>query len=60
MVCEGITSSITEKWEYQGHYIGLSYVSVLMNHYRGSLKIEPILPQGNKFQLIFPDSLIDP
>jgi PAS domain S-box-containing protein len=54
-----LTGKITDRWEYQGHYIGISYVSVIMNHYRGSLKIIPLMPSGNKFVLTFPNSLLE-
>ncbi|MHA1977119.1 MAG: PAS domain S-box protein [Candidatus Hodarchaeales archaeon] len=53
-----LSSKITDNWEYQGHYIGLSLCSVIMQHYGGTLKILPLVNQGNEFQLLFPSILV--
>jgi len=57
-VCERLVAKITEKWEYHGHYIGLSLVSVIMNYFKGQLRIHPSMKKGNEFQLWFPQSLL--
>ncbi|MFX0094891.1 MAG: hypothetical protein ACFFBD_24355, partial [Candidatus Hodarchaeota archaeon] len=56
--CETLTEKITDRWESQGLFIGLSLVSVIMQHYEGYLKILPKENQGNLFQLFFPSHLI--
>ena len=53
-----LSSKITDNWEYQGHYIGLSLCSVIMQHYGGTLKILPLVNKGNEFQLLFPSILV--
>ncbi|MFX0085826.1 MAG: PAS domain S-box protein [Candidatus Hodarchaeota archaeon] len=53
-----LSGKITEKWEYQGHYIGISLTSVIMQHYGGLLKIQPLDPNGNEFHLLFPINMI--
>ncbi len=53
-----LSKKITERWEYQGHFTGLSLVSVIMQHYEGSLTIQPQDTAGNEFQLNFPSNLI--
>jgi len=53
-----LSSKITDNWEYQGHYIGLSLSSVIMRHYGGTLKILPLVNKGNEFQLLFPSILV--
>ncbi len=53
-----LSSKITDDWEYQGHYIGLSLSSVIMRHYGGTLKILPLVKKGNEFQLLFPSILV--
>jgi PAS domain S-box-containing protein len=57
-VCSRLSGKITEKWEYQGHYIGISLASVIMQHYGGLLKIQPLDSQGNEFKLFFPINMI--
>jgi len=57
-VCERLSAKISEKWEYHGHYIGITLASVIMQHYRGQLKIFPYLNRGNEFQLWFPQNLL--
>ncbi len=58
-VCAGICGKITEHWEYQGHYIGISLASVILQHYGGSLKIQPLPVYWNEYQLLFPLKLIE-
>lgn len=53
-----LSGTITENWEYQGHYVGLSLCSVIMQHYGGALKIFPVTNHGNEFQLLFPSILV--
>ncbi len=53
-----LSRKITERWEYQGHFTGLSLMSVIMQHYEGSLTIQPKDSEGNEFQLNFPSNLI--
>ncbi len=53
-----LSVTITDNWEYQGHYIGLSLCSVIMQHYGGALKIFPLTNHGNEFQLLFPSILV--
>ncbi|MFX0181589.1 MAG: PAS domain S-box protein [Candidatus Hodarchaeota archaeon] len=53
-----LSKTITEEWEYQGHYIGIALASVIMQHYGGSLKILPLDQNGNEFQLYFPINLL--
>ena len=57
-VCERLSATISDKWEYHGHYIGITLASVIMQHYHGQLKIFPYLNQGNEFQLWFPQNLL--
>lgn len=59
-ISEKILTSITEKWEYQGHYLPIALTSVVMAHYGGKLKIEPLEPKGNEFQLQFPLEIMNP
>jgi PAS domain S-box-containing protein len=54
-----LSGKITDEWEYQGHYIGISLVSVIMQHYNGRLVIYSSKECGNEFQLHFPIDLID-
>jgi len=58
-ICTRLSRKITDQWEYQGHYIGISLVSVIMQHYGGLLNIQPLEPNGNEFQLFFPSKLIE-
>ncbi|UCG03231.1 MAG: PAS domain S-box protein [Candidatus Heimdallarchaeota archaeon] len=44
----------------QGHYLGISLVSIIMQYYGGFLKIRPLDQKGNEFQLYFPLRLIQP
>ncbi|MHA1941059.1 MAG: PAS domain S-box protein, partial [Candidatus Hodarchaeales archaeon] len=53
-----LSGTITDNWEYQGHYVGLSLCSVIMQHYGGALKIFPLTNHGNEFQLLFPSILV--
>lgn len=53
-----LSGKITDKWEYQGHYIGISLVSVIMQHYEGYLEIQSLSPRGNEFQLYLPSDMI--
>jgi len=53
-----LSGTITDKWEYQGHYIGISLVSVIMQHYGGYLEIQSLSPRGNEFQLYIPSDMI--
>ena len=53
-----LSGTITDNWEYQGHYVGLSLCSVIMQHYGGAFKIFPLTNNGNEFQLLFPSILI--
>ncbi|MFX0093233.1 MAG: PAS domain S-box protein [Candidatus Hodarchaeota archaeon] len=57
-VCVTLTGRITDKWESQGHFIGISLASVIMQHYGGQMTIQPGEHQGNKFELFFPSTLI--
>ncbi|MFX0065036.1 MAG: PAS domain S-box protein [Candidatus Hermodarchaeota archaeon] len=57
-VCTRLAGTITDKWESQGHFIGISLASVIMQHYGGQLTIDPSEHHGNKFQLLFPLHLI--
>jgi len=57
-VCNRLNEEITDRWEAQGHFIRLSLVSVILNHYGGYLKIHPNEPRGNTFRLYFPSNLI--
>ncbi|MFX1253618.1 MAG: PAS domain S-box protein [Promethearchaeota archaeon] len=57
-VCIRLAGTITDKWESQGHFIGISLASVIMQHYDGKLIIDPSEHQGNTFQLLFPSHLI--
>ncbi|MFX0065011.1 MAG: ATP-binding protein, partial [Candidatus Hermodarchaeota archaeon] len=57
-VCIRLTGTITDKWESQGHFIGISLASVIMQHYGGQLTINPSEQRGNTFQLLFPAHLI--
>ncbi|MHA1975246.1 MAG: PAS domain S-box protein [Candidatus Hodarchaeales archaeon] len=57
-VCERLVAKITERWEYHGHYIGLSLASVIMSYFKGQLRIHPSVKKGNEFQLWFPQALL--
>ena len=57
-VCTRICGKITENWEHRGHYIGISLASVILQHYGGSLKIQPFEDYGNEYHLLFPLKLI--
>ncbi|MFX1253330.1 MAG: PAS domain S-box protein [Promethearchaeota archaeon] len=57
-VCLRLAGTITDEWESQGHFIGISLASVIMQHYGGQLTIDPSEYNGNKFQLLFPLHLI--
>lgn len=57
-ICNRLNEEITDRWEAQGHFIRLSLVSVILNHYGGYLKIHPNEPRGNTFHLYFPSNLI--
>lgn len=52
-ICSRLSGKITDEWEYQGHYIGISLATVIMQHYHGSLIIHPSDPIGNVFELHF-------
>ena len=58
-VCTRICGKITENWEHRGHYIGISLASVILQHYGGSLKIQPLEDYGNEYHLFFPLKLIE-
>ncbi|MFX0095248.1 MAG: PAS domain S-box protein, partial [Candidatus Hodarchaeota archaeon] len=57
-VCVRLAEKISDKWEAQGHFIGISLASVIMQHYGGHLTIQPGEDQGNVFQLFFPLDLV--
>ena len=57
-ICYRLSKSITDDWESQGHYLGISLASVIMQHYGGSLTIYPFQQKGNEFILCFPSILI--
>ncbi len=59
-ISEKILTSITENWEYQGHYLPIALSSVVMDYYQGQLKIEPLEPKGNEFQFHFPLKIVNP
>ncbi|MHA2094515.1 MAG: PAS domain S-box protein [Candidatus Hodarchaeales archaeon] len=54
-----LISSITEKWESRGHYLPIALVSVCMKYYDGTLKISPLDPKGNIFELFFPLKMVN-
>lgn len=54
LLCTQLVSPITEKWESRGHYLPIALASVIMKYYDGELKITPLDPKGNEFQLLFP------
>ncbi len=54
LISTQLTSPITEKWESRGHYLPIALSSVIMKRYDGTLKIIPLDPKGNEFQLLFP------
>ncbi|MHA2226668.1 MAG: PAS domain S-box protein [Candidatus Hodarchaeales archaeon] len=53
-----LSGTITEEWEAQGHYVGIAFASQCMRHFEGKLKISTSQPRGNKFELMFPKTLI--
>lgn len=53
-----LISSITEKWESRGYYLPIALASVIMKYYGGTLKITPLDPKGNIFELLFPLKMI--
>ncbi|PWI46507.1 hypothetical protein CEE45_16540, partial [Candidatus Heimdallarchaeota archaeon B3_Heim] len=53
-----LISTITEKWVSRGHYLPIALASVIMKYYDGSLKITPLDPKGNSFELLFPLKMI--
>ncbi|MFX1285032.1 MAG: PAS domain S-box protein [Promethearchaeota archaeon] len=53
-----LTSPITENWETRGHYLPIALASVIMKRYDGTLKINPLSPNGNEFQLLFPLKIV--
>ena len=55
--CAKLSGKITDEWESQGHYIGLSLASVIMQHFGGEMKIKPLENKGNEFHLSFPLTL---
>jgi len=55
--CVRLSGKITDEWESQGHYMGLSLASVIMQHFGGKLKIKPLENEGNEFHLSFPLTL---
>lgn len=55
---ERLSTGITEEWESLGHFIGLTLASVITQFYGGKLKITPGIPQGNRFDICLPSSLI--
>jgi PAS domain S-box-containing protein len=59
-ISEKILTSITENWEYQGHYLPIALASVVLAHYSGKLEINPLEPKGNEFRLHFPLRLVIP
>jgi hypothetical protein len=58
-ICQKLAGTITDQWEYQGHYIGISLASVIMQHYGGVLEIQPAHTKGNSFTLHFPLTLVE-
>lgn len=54
-----LSGKITDEWEIIGHNIGIALASVIMQYYRGSIKIRSLDPKGNEFQLLFPLDLIE-
>jgi len=55
--CVRLSGKITDEWESQGQYIGLSLASVIMQHFGGEMKIKPLENKGNEFHLRFPLTL---
>ncbi|MCK4848497.1 MAG: PAS domain-containing sensor histidine kinase, partial [Candidatus Heimdallarchaeota archaeon] len=58
-ISQRLSDRITDEWVYQGHFIGLSLASVIMQHYNGSILIRSKNIVGNEFQLLFPNELIN-
>ncbi|WP_455141304.1 PAS domain S-box protein [Candidatus Hodarchaeum mangrovi] len=50
---------VQDDWEYQGHYIGVSLASVILQYYGGFLQIKPLEPSGNRFLISLPVSLLE-
>ncbi|MHA1993609.1 MAG: PAS domain S-box protein [Candidatus Hodarchaeales archaeon] len=57
-LCDILTSTITDKWESHGFYLGITLASIVMQYLNGELKIIPYFPYGNEFQMWIPNSLI--
>jgi len=53
-----LSGKITDEWESQGHYIGISLASVIMQYYGGLLRIQPLEDKGNEFRLLFPVKMV--
>ncbi|MHA1215427.1 MAG: PAS domain S-box protein [Candidatus Hodarchaeales archaeon] len=49
-----LSKRITDSWEWKGHYIGLTLAANIIQHYYGSLLIEPGIKKGNTFKISFP------
>lgn len=58
-ITDVLAEKINDEWVSQGHFIGLTLVSVVMSYYQGRLTIKPSEPDGNIFVLSFPLSLIE-
>jgi len=50
---------VQDDWEYQGHYIGISLASVILQYYGGTLQIKPLEPSGNCFYISLPINLLE-
>ena len=57
-ICQKLSVSVTDEWEYQGHYVGIALASVISQHYGGHLAIEPLDGTGNEFRLCIPKKLV--
>ncbi|MFX0182120.1 MAG: PAS domain S-box protein [Candidatus Hodarchaeota archaeon] len=56
--CFRLSGKISDDWESQGHYIGISLASVILQHYGGELRITPSDSIGSEFELIFPERML--
>ncbi|MFX0094112.1 MAG: hypothetical protein ACFFBD_20410 [Candidatus Hodarchaeota archaeon] len=57
-VCQNLEGKITENWEAQGLYSGISLASVIIQSYGGKLRIRPGDKVGNEFHLVFPLEMV--
>ena len=57
-ISERLTAKITERWESHGFYVGITLASVIIQYFKGKLKITPQSNQGNIFQLFLPKTFI--